>query len=270
MTKIRSAFTLIELLVVIAIIAILAAILFPVFAQAKAAAQKSVALSNAKQIGIATQLYMGDCDDMLLKSYFGFPPAGGTYGPVYWDWRFSLDRYLAKSKGLLGDPTNKFKEEQYWNRTYYDPANAKNDIYGPGNFAVNGHVIGFANGDLNDKVNTPSGLDSVSQVEEPADTIMLVPNRSRWRDLKYTFASKTKEPQSNWCIFIKATTKTSCPPVGSGAIHAIGKISAFVWIDTHAKGMAIPATFSQKDRWQSGATQQERDAVTNTLYDEYK
>jgi len=59
----KRAFTLIELLVVIAIIAILAAILFPVFAQAKVAAKKTVALSNQKQIGTAFQLYMADYDD---------------------------------------------------------------------------------------------------------------------------------------------------------------------------------------------------------------
>ena len=53
----RRAFTLIELLVVIAIIAILAAILFPVFAQAKLAAKKSVNLSNLKQISLAVQMY---------------------------------------------------------------------------------------------------------------------------------------------------------------------------------------------------------------------
>ena len=60
----KSAFTLIELLVVIAIIAILAAILFPVFAQAKVAAKKTQSLSNLKNIGTATQIYMGDYDDM--------------------------------------------------------------------------------------------------------------------------------------------------------------------------------------------------------------
>jgi len=59
----KKAFTLIELLVVIAIIAILAAILFPVFAQAKLAAKKTVALSGAKQIALASIMYGGDFDD---------------------------------------------------------------------------------------------------------------------------------------------------------------------------------------------------------------
>lgn len=63
----RKAFTLIELLVVIAIIAILAAILFPVFAQAKAAAKQATHVSNQKQIGLAINLYAGDYDDILPR-----------------------------------------------------------------------------------------------------------------------------------------------------------------------------------------------------------
>jgi prepilin-type N-terminal cleavage/methylation domain-containing protein len=66
MTLQRSkGFTLIELLVVIAIIAILAAILFPVFAQAKGAAKKTSDLSNLKQVGTSTLLYVNDNDDVL-------------------------------------------------------------------------------------------------------------------------------------------------------------------------------------------------------------
>src|SRR5256885_5331095 len=60
------AFTLIELLVVIAIIAILAAILFPVFAQAREAARKTTCLSNLKQLGIGMQMYASDNDDQAV------------------------------------------------------------------------------------------------------------------------------------------------------------------------------------------------------------
>jgi len=66
----RKAFTLIELLVVIAIIAILAAILFPVFAQAKEAAKKTSCLSNTKQLNTAAMLYLNDSDDIMPIGYY--------------------------------------------------------------------------------------------------------------------------------------------------------------------------------------------------------
>src|ERR1043166_8765782 len=78
-------FTLIELLVVIAIIAILAAILFPVFAQAREKARQSVCLSNMKQVGLGLSMYTQDYDETLPPGRgmdvvdFGDPKAPPNY-----------------------------------------------------------------------------------------------------------------------------------------------------------------------------------------------
>lgn len=81
MVVVRRAFTLIELLVVITIIAILAAILFPVFARAKAAAKQTACISNLKQIGTAHGLYMADSDDLFPFAV----DASDKYRPNIWD-----------------------------------------------------------------------------------------------------------------------------------------------------------------------------------------
>ncbi|MFZ4507886.1 MAG: prepilin-type N-terminal cleavage/methylation domain-containing protein [Fimbriimonas sp.] len=77
----KHAFTLIELLVVIAIIAILAAILFPVFAQAKTAAKKTSALSNIKQTNLGAVMYQSDYDDT-------YPLQQGRTDEVGWLWDY--------------------------------------------------------------------------------------------------------------------------------------------------------------------------------------
>lgn len=79
----KKAFTLIELLVVIAIIAILAAILFPVFAQAKSAAKKSVCLSNLKELGLAFFMYAGDNEDNFPAPITNFGATGGAIPPTW-------------------------------------------------------------------------------------------------------------------------------------------------------------------------------------------
>jgi len=83
----RHGFTLIELLVVIAIIAILAAILFPVFARAREKARQTSCQSNLKQIGLSIQMYMGDYDDTVMPARLG-----GT--PTDVDWTALIQPYV--------------------------------------------------------------------------------------------------------------------------------------------------------------------------------
>lgn len=95
--SIRKAFTLIELLVVIAIIAILAAILFPVFAQAKDAAKTTVAISNLKQTGLAMLMYTNDYDDCLPLEWDSDEPSSN------WTWQGRTQPYI-KNWGVVLNP----------------------------------------------------------------------------------------------------------------------------------------------------------------------
>jgi prepilin-type N-terminal cleavage/methylation domain-containing protein/prepilin-type processing-associated H-X9-DG protein len=107
-----SGFTLIELLVVIAIIAILAAILFPVFAQARAKARQAACLSNLKQIGTAGMMYLQDYDDCfpVRKSGTGatsvsYPLPDGRTFQGYVTWPLQLYPYI-KNVGVFACPSD--------------------------------------------------------------------------------------------------------------------------------------------------------------------
>lgn len=97
----KRAFTLIELLVVIAIIAILAAILFPVLAQAREAAKVSVDISNMKQLGLATEMYITDNDDVF---YPRFSPVDVAV-PRRQSWKHIVQPYC-KNADIFKDPIN--------------------------------------------------------------------------------------------------------------------------------------------------------------------
>jgi len=123
--KNNRAFTLIELLVVIAIIAILAAILFPVFAQAKAAAKKTSALSNDKQETLAIQMYGNDVDDIVplnVTTRYSNGQDGGTAGQPWGTstWVDAVQPYV-KNYDLVFDPVSPYQKRggyggfaQYW------------------------------------------------------------------------------------------------------------------------------------------------------------
>ncbi len=109
MRRFSTAFTLIELLVVIAIIAILASILFPVFAQAREKSRSTSCLSNTKQLGTATQMYIQDYDEKLFFRASTAVPSVSRSGaivpnnaallPVYW-WNAVMP-YLKNSQVMV-------------------------------------------------------------------------------------------------------------------------------------------------------------------------
>jgi prepilin-type N-terminal cleavage/methylation domain-containing protein/prepilin-type processing-associated H-X9-DG protein len=125
-----SAFTLIELLVVIAIIAVLAAILFPVFAQARARARETTCLSNMKQIMLATRMYMDDYDECFPRIQAS--DGNGNWTVVSWwavhFYQQALDPYIRMGRGT----TNQLN-------VWWDPSDpSKNMPYMWGSFINNG------------------------------------------------------------------------------------------------------------------------------------
>ncbi len=103
--KTRSAFTLNELLVVIAIIAILAAILFPVFARARENARRSSCQSNLKQIGLGIIQYTQDYDEKMVPSYHIAVPSPSGGGNINIHWKTMLQPYV-KSTQIYKCPSN--------------------------------------------------------------------------------------------------------------------------------------------------------------------
>jgi prepilin-type N-terminal cleavage/methylation domain-containing protein/prepilin-type processing-associated H-X9-DG protein len=151
----RRAFTLIELLVVIAIIAILAAILFPVFARAREAARKTACINNLKQIGTGIMMYAQDYDEMLPSASFA---AGGmfttqTWTDYGWAYAFTLVDPYVKNTGIYGCPSatgglvgpvnNRFKLSYGYNEYIYDVGRSwaslaalSNNNHGVANIAI--------------------------------------------------------------------------------------------------------------------------------------
>jgi len=180
----KKAFTLIELLVVIAIIAILAAILFPVFAQAKLAAKKTNDLSQLKQLGLASLMYSGDYDDKAMAfPYAGTwstscPGCGGstvfTHGEMGQWWSDRLQPYV-KNKGIFANPSNTdtlFVDKGYWlpgasSATDTDTTHLYRVTYTYNQFISHG----------DDNPVTPTAA-SMAGIPAVADTVLLGPSQN--------------------------------------------------------------------------------------------
>jgi len=132
MMKERRGFTLIELLVVIAIIAILAAILFPVFAQAREAARTSTSLSNTKQLGLGMLMYVQDYDEHFPAWNWGYwcngqdPVAEAHDSGAFWT--MAIYPYV-KNTAVYRCPDDVLQNDDSWATCGTD--GGINDLFGP-------------------------------------------------------------------------------------------------------------------------------------------
>jgi len=209
--NLKRAFTLIELLVVIAIIAVLAAILFPVFARAKEAAHKTQSLSNLRQLSLAWQLYNGDFDDGVMRS--SIPEPGKT---IYWWGSFDGTTFRPQegllypythSHGIAVDPSfpNRLRAVLGLTGYGYNYAYLSPSTYQPPTW---------------EEVAVPV---NVSQIEEPSETIAF---GSAARINNWSYQTPTLEGSTY------LDPPSSDFPGFHGRHNGVGNV---VWCDGHAK-----------------------------------
>jgi len=163
----RRGFTLIELLVVIAIIAILAAILFPVFARAREKARQSSCLSNVKQITLGVMMYAQDYDERLPWHYLNTGvagsvqyPGGGTSGGIIWP----LPVYpYVKNIQIFNCPS--------WGNTW------SGNYTGRQAYGISTHIVGKM----------------LADIEQPAETIALADSQDKSSSAQSYYIRRTIE-----------------------------------------------------------------------------
>jgi prepilin-type N-terminal cleavage/methylation domain-containing protein/prepilin-type processing-associated H-X9-DG protein len=239
-TSVKSAFTLIELLVVIAIIAILAAILFPVFAQAREKARQTSCLSNLKQIGTGIYMYVQDYDEKYPYSDVTLPV--GTRSPVN-----------PNATGAFAGRVNHYKW-QAWimpytknSQIYFCPSRTKDlaawDVNGEikNGYALNLAITGASNGTSN---RVPFIGGSIAGVQTPADTFIV---QELWNQVTYNYLLPNGNDavlypaalREDWTAYLKPNgmvDKRSTP-------HSDGFNLAYC--DGHAKWMKVDAFLAQ-------------------------
>jgi len=232
----RKGFTLIELLVVIAIIAILAAILFPVFARARAKAQQTSCLSNVKQLGLGCLMYASDWDDKLPMqlsvdrnsnpSWIDSDPP--TFANSYWGQQVypyvkNLDLFMCPVDphigGILDDPS--ITCGGHPNYEHYCFFRSGGNSYGYN------YQLGFQNSDINFSNQVPQ-----TSVVVPVSTIMVgdaAPGQG--------IPGEEYGGRSGLACYWWMCGYAFCSNIAS--IHNKGANLGFV--DGHAKWMAYPA-----------------------------
>ena len=211
--RIRVAgFTLIELLVVIAIIAILGALLFPVFAQAREKARATACMSNLKQIGIGVLMYAQDYDETTTPTELGRDPE--------YRWEEMLEPYL-KSRQVYGCPSAPHSPQfsaavpgyplgigQEWTYSY-----AMNDVKDLG-----GRRHGAAQ-------------QPMAAITRPAETLLVVDG---WPAASEADAENTSAPERHEMRWILGQRDAAHNPLDDGSPRHLGRFN-FVACDGHAK-----------------------------------
>ncbi len=177
----KKAFTLIELLVVIAIIAILAAILFPVFAQAKAAAKLTASLSNVKQIAIGSVMYSSDYDDMVVfyydrnVNYRSEDTYAGRLIPYTKNQDIFFDAMRSKPQPDVTVGTNKYYSDAVYPGSDYGWAWITNLSINSDGYATNGSGTCTA-------ATRQQSAKSHTAIENPADRLAFAPTQYSTRN----------------------------------------------------------------------------------------
>jgi prepilin-type N-terminal cleavage/methylation domain-containing protein len=250
------AFTLIELLVVIAIIAILAAILFPVFAQAKAAAKKAAAISNVKQLGTSSQLYLADYDD----TYGIGVPRYVNAGLNEWAW----DRFIPRTSIIPAgsNPAAKDAAGTHFDNAVYpymknesiftDPVGTPRSPLPAGAFAASGITTIPAN--ATPITYTYNGLlqaYSATAIANPASLIVYWPGQGK-RSLQGAAYASPQLICSNLnadCRYVPMSNNTCVAGNGGTSFYTTNasnlgrdlysRQNVYVYADSHAKARRI-------------------------------
>lgn len=246
-SRLRRGFTLIELLVVIAIIAILAAILFPVFAQARESARKATCISNLKQIGLAVMMYSGDYDETLPFAAWN-PP-----GQVLTMWYDLIEPYVKSGTGgvmgVSAGPAGRKDVPFYRCPSHHnqqipmqpgDPAPVAfpADQLDPGmSYAANGNIIPMMHSAY-PGFTFPGRFTSLAALQAPAEVVLVAHGRG-------TRPALAGDDVATGCT----GDETGYPPTGN---PAIGNASVYCAARFRHNGGAVYALADGHAKWYKG------------------